>query len=198
MFYFFETVILNFFSIFFTIFESEYSIKTLCKIYKIPFKKTSDINNDYIINHLKDLSIDIIISFSAPTVFKRRLLTIPRLGCINLHCSYLPFYSGLFPSFWVINNNEEFTGCTIHYMDNKIDNGAILKQKKVPVNSRDTIFSLLSKTKNIGGNLMVEVLKELFQGKIKTKPNEVNSDYYFTWPTIEQIKQFRYNGKKLI
>ena len=83
-------------------------------------------------------------------------------------------------------------------MDNKIDNGAILKQTKVVINRRDTIFSLLSKTKNIGGNLMVEVLKELFQGTIKTKPNEVNSDYYYTWPTIEQIKQFRNNGKKLI
>ena len=63
-------------------------------------------------------------------IFKKELLKIPRYGCINLHCSILPKYAGLLPSFWTIYNKEEKIGSTVHYMDDKIDNGAILGQVK--------------------------------------------------------------------
>ena len=124
-----------------------------------------------ILEKLEILNLDVIISFSAPVVFKKRLLHASKLGCINLHCSYLPYYAVTFPSFWVLFKDEKFTGCTVHKMDTKIDNGDILMQKKVEINNDDTIFSLLNKTKSIGGELMIEVIEELRENNLKPIKN---------------------------
>ena len=100
-----------------------------------------------------------LISFSAPIVFKEKLLKTPSNGCINLHCSLLPKYSGLMPSFWVLYKNEEFTGVSIHYMDSKIDNGKLLNQQIIKIPKGISIFNLLSLTKNTGGDLMCKTIK---------------------------------------
>ena len=121
------------------------SIKNVSRHYKISFIKVSNINDPKLLEKLKILNPEIIISYSAPSVFKKQLLELPKYGCINLHCSLLPLYAGLFPSFWVLFNKENTTGCTVHLMDDKIDNGGILGQIKVNISSTDTIFSLLQK-----------------------------------------------------
>ena len=125
--------------------DNTHSIAGVARHFNIPFSIVNDINEDKIFKRLEDLNLDIIISFSAPVVFRERLLNASKLGCINLHCSYLPYYAGLFPSFWVLFKNEKFTGCTVHKMDTKIDNGDILMQEKVEISNDDTIFSLLNK-----------------------------------------------------
>ena len=175
-----------------------YSIAGVAKHFNIPFSIVNDINEDEIVEKLETLDLDIIISFSAPVVFKDRLLNASKLGCINLHCSYLPSYAGLFPSFWVLFKNEKFTGCTIHRMDSKIDNGDILMQEKVEIRNDDTIFSLLNKTKSIGGDLMVRVIDELYQNKLKPIKNHASEKNYFTWPTLKELYLFRKNGGKLL
>lgn len=178
--------------------NNTYSIAGIAKHFKIPFSIVNDINEDEIVEKLEALDLDIIISFSAPVVFKDRLLNASKLGCINLHCSYLPSYAGLFPSFWVLFKNEKFTGCTIHRMDSKIDNGDILMQKEIEISNDDTIFSLLSKTKSIGGDLMVKVIEELYQNKLKPIKNHTSEKNYFTWPSLKELYLFRKNGGKLV
>ena len=178
--------------------NNTHSIAGIAKHFDIPFSIVNDINEDKILERLEALNLDIIISFSAPVVFRERLLNASKLGCINLHCSYLPSYAGLFPSFWVLFKNEKFTGCTVHKMDTKIDNGDILMQEKVEINTDDTIFSLLNKTKSIGGDLMVKVIEELHQNNIKPIKNQASEKYYFTWPTLEELYLFRKNGGKLL
>ena len=108
--------------------DNTHSIAGVARHFNIPFSIVNDINEDKIFKRLEDLNLDIIISFSAPVVFRERLLNASKLGCINLHCSYLPYYAGLFPSFWVLFKNEKFTGCTVHKMDTKIDNGDIVSR----------------------------------------------------------------------
>jgi len=174
------------------------SIQSIADFHNIPFIRTYNINGSDIIEKLKKLNPEIIISFSAPTVFKETILNLPKFGCINLHCSLLPSYAGLFPSFWVLNNKEEFTGCTVHKMDDKIDNGIILKQKIVTINEYETIFSLLSKTKLEGGNLMVDAIESIFNGTIQYKENKLNEGSYYTWPTLNELRKFRRNGGRLI
>lgn len=162
------------------------------------FKTMTDPNDKINIDWLAEQDIDLVVSFSAPCVFKSELLKLPKFGCINLHCSLLPNYAGLLPSFWALYQNANSIGATVHKMDDKIDNGAILGQVKIPVPSNPSMFNVIIDTKQAGGLLMVSVISEILGGIVQERANHINSEDYFSWPTVDQIKEFRRNGGRLI
>lgn len=165
------------------------SISSISKKYKIPLERVSDVNNAKFVAHLKDLNLDLIVSYSAPSIFRSEVLNTPKYGCINLHCSYLPHYSGILPSFWVLYHKEKITGVTIHYMDSKIDNGKIIAQEKVEIDDLMSWLDLIIKTKQIGGDLMLKVLLDFDYYKERVKENAVEKESYFSWPTKKQFKE---------
>lgn len=175
-------------------------LKGLCVRYNIPFSKEQDVNGEKLLERLKASELDVIVSFSAPTVFKSDLLNIPRYGCINLHCSLLPSYSGVMPSFWVLFNNEKKAGLSVHIMDAKIDNGDVLGQEEVDISDMDNMFDVIQATKIRGGHLMLKVLRNLHKNKGFPNPLDTshNKYSYFSWPTVKDLKMFVAQGKKLI
>lgn len=174
------------------------SLKSAAVKLNTDYKIITDPNSSSFHNWLKNKDIDLIVSFSAPCIFNNQLLNIPRYGCINLHCSILPKFAGLLPSFWTIYEKSETVGATVHKMDDKIDNGAILGQVTIPMPESPTMFKVIRQTKQVGGYLMVSVINDIFYGNIKEKSNTVNPKDYYSWPTIEQINEFRRNGGRLI
>ncbi|MDB4556691.1 formyltransferase family protein [Akkermansiaceae bacterium] len=183
---------------FFKIFNGIKSIKSVCDKHKVTLKEISNPNTCEYIDYLKSKKIGLVISFSAPIVFKGTLLNTPEHGCINLHCSLLPKYSGLMPSFWVLYKNEKSTGVSIHYMDSEIDNGALLNQQMVEIPRKVSIFRLLTLTKNIGGELMCKTISEISHGRVSVEPNSREDGYYYSWPTIGEIRDFRSKGGRFI
>ncbi len=174
------------------------SVRAVARRNQITFEKLTGVGDAIFWNELRSLKLDLIVSFSAPCVFPPELLEIPRLGCINLHCSYLPSYAGLLPSFWALFYQEPETGVSVHYMDDKIDNGSILAQKRVSIDPGMSMFQLIKKTKLVGGNLVCDVIEQLQSGKVKPIPNSISDDCYFSWPTIEQMHEFRKRGGRLV
>ena len=176
------------------------NLKGLCTRYDIPIRKEQDVNGGKLLERLKASELDVIVSFSAPTVFKSELLNLPRYGCINLHCSSLPSYSGVLPSFWVLLNNEKKAGLSVHIMDSKIDNGAVLGQEEVDISSMDNMFDVIQATKIRGGYLMLAVLRYLHKNKGLPNPLDTshNIHSYFSWPKVEDLKMLVAQGKRLI
>ena len=172
----------------------------LCSLHEIPFKKESDINDKDLVKRLKKKELDVVISFSAPTVFKKDLLSSARYGCINLHCSALPSYAGVLPSFWTLLNNEKKAGISVHLMDSKIDNGAVLKQVIIDISSMDNMFDVICATKLCGGHAMLNVLNYIQANEKLPNPidTSLNKHSYFSWPKVEDIKGFLSQGKRLI
>jgi len=64
---------------------------------------------------------------------------------INIHPSLLPKYKGLNTHARVIKNKEKFSGCTVHFVTNKLDSGKIIMQEKVKITNKDSAFSLKRK-----------------------------------------------------
>ena len=78
-----------------------------------------------------------ILSPSFVKKWKKRL--------INIHPSYLPHFKGLNPQRKAIEAKASFSGCTVHYVNKKIDSGNIIKQKKIKILKKDNTESLTKK-----------------------------------------------------
>ena len=192
--------LMNFFEVNFGLYISQNpcSLKSVSKKLKIRYSEISNPNQEEFLIELDKLNSDLIVSFSAPVVFKEKLLSLPKNGCINLHCSFLPNFAGVMPSFWTLYKNQSSTGVTVHKMDSKIDNGLILKQREVEITKDETILSLILKTKEIGGDLMCQAISDIMSGEICFTENNVENGSYYSWPTVRDFKDFRKNGGSLI
>lgn len=178
----------------FKICGGECSVSHVAHALGVPFRVITDSNAPDFVEAMRALSPDLIISYSAPQIIKPELLSVPKHGIINVHGSLLPDYRGCLPSFWYLYNEEKIGGATVHYMSEKIDDGSIVKQGSVDISDCRSMFSLIGKTKKLGGILMAEAIKDIAENKVEAVPNDTSSGRYFTWPTKEQAKEFMKKG----
>ena len=80
---------------------------------------------------------------------------------INIHPSLLPKYKGLNTHQRAISNNEKYTGCTVHYVNSKLDSGKIILQKKVKIFKNDTSNKLAKRVLKQEHSLYPRALKKV-------------------------------------
>ncbi len=92
------------------------SVKNFLKTEKITQIKLSEpINNKSSLKLIKSFDPDLLVSILGNQIFKKDLISLAPKGCINLHTALLPKYRGLMPTFWVLKNNEEYTGVSVFF-----------------------------------------------------------------------------------
>src|SRR5579864_292643 len=91
---------------------------------------------------LKRVAPDAVVIIAYGQIIPARLLTIPRLGWINLHGSLLPKYRGAAPIQWAIASGETVTGNTTMRIDAGLDTGDILLQEELAIDPDDTAVTL--------------------------------------------------------
>lgn len=172
------------------------TIEGLSRKYGIKLMLAHNVNNQEYVNEIKLKKIDIIVSIAAPQIFKSNILNSVKYGCINSHSSLLPENRGMMPVFWGMYKREENIGVTIHYMNEKLDKGDIIKQEKVPVDSR-SLNEMIMKTKRISARLVHEALNEIRNGKSRSVSMPKGGSYQ-TFPTPDEVKEFRRRGFTII
>ena len=100
------------------------------------------------------------------------MLSLPRLGCINLHGSLLPKYRGAAPIQWAVANGETVTGNTTMLLEEGLDTGPILLQQEVEIGPEQTAADLFEILATCGAPLMVETLGGLGAGSLQPKPQD--------------------------
>jgi methionyl-tRNA formyltransferase len=175
-----------------------FSVRAVAKHFRVPLLPTDNLNDAAYLARLRALAPDVIVSVNAPQVFKRRLLQLPRLGCINVHGALLPKYRGRLPSFWVLLNREKETGATVHFMNEQLDDGPIILQRTIAIAPDETQHSLLLKTKQLGAELLIEALAALEQGALDLQVNTTEQATYYSFPTPEDARQFRALGLRFL
>ena len=91
-----------------------------------------------ILNELKKNKIKLICLAGFMKILSNEFIKNFNGKILNIHPSLLPKYKGLNTHQRAINNNEKYSGCTVHYVSAKLDSGKIIKQKKVKINKNDT------------------------------------------------------------
>jgi methionyl-tRNA formyltransferase len=121
---------------------------------------------------LRGFSPDAIAIIAYGQIIPARLLTIPRLGWINLHGSLLPKYRGAAPIQWAIANGETRSGLTTMRIDAGLDTGEILLQREMDIGADETGPELAERMAEEGAPLMVETLHKLAAGEVTPRAQD--------------------------
>ncbi len=128
---------------------------------------------------LKSLTPDVLVTASFSHFLKQNILNLASYGVLNVHPSLLPKYRGSSPIVWAVAKGEKITGVTIMKTAMKMDAGNILSQKTLEILPDETAGELTDRLAYLGGELLVDTLKQLENGKItETEQNEEESSYY--------------------
>ena len=82
---------------------------------------------------------------------------------VNIHPSLLPRFKGLNTHKRVLKNKEKFTGCTVHYVNSKLDSGRVIMQKKIKINLNDNEHSLEKRVLKQENSLYPEAIRSIFR-----------------------------------
>ena len=119
---------------------------------------------------LEQLAPDAIVIIAYGQIIPARLLTIPKLGWINLHASLLPKYRGAAPINWAIVNGERITGITTMRIDAGMDTGDMLLQQEISIGPKETAPELTARMSEAGAPLILETLLGLQSAAITPRP----------------------------
>ena len=140
-------------------------------------------NNQEFIDEMKKLNPDVICVVAYGKILPKEILDIPKKGCINVHGSLLPKYRGAAPIQWAVLNGDKKTGITTMYMDIGMDTGDMILKEEVEIGENETTGELWDRLSKIGGNLLVETLKQIENG---TAPREKQGNDYTLAPMLEK------------
>ncbi len=172
---------------------------------------------------IKTLSPDLILISSFNQILPKAIITIPRIGIVNLHPSLLPKYRGATPTVWALLNGEKETGMTAYFIeDEKIDCGRIITQEKIKIKPSDNDGTLRRRLAKLSEKVLIDTLslvlkqpKEIFPlqdeseatyyRKRTLEDSEINPDNSFT-DNLNKIKamspypgaHLMYNGKRYV
>ena len=138
-------------------------------------------------SHLLKLGADLIITAAYGQFLSKDLLDLPKYGAINVHASLLPKYRGGAPIHYAIWRGESKTGISIIYMEEGMDTGDIISQAMIPIRPEDTVGVLFDKLADLGRNLLLQTLPQLFAGEIEAEPQDPSRVSYS--PTIKKEEE---------
>ena len=127
--------------------------------YGIPHVRIPHKNEDEMIKLFEVYQVDLIILAGYMRVLKNPSL----FPCpiINVHPSLLPKYKGLHAVEQAIESGDKVTGCTVHYVNEELDGGQIIKQAEVPILETDTIDELTKRIQREEYRILPEVINSL-------------------------------------
>jgi methionyl-tRNA formyltransferase len=133
---------------------------------------------------LEAIAPDAIVVVAYGRIIPPWMLSLPRLGCINLHGSLLPKYRGAAPIQWAVAMGETITGNTTMLLEEGLDTGPILLQRQIAINPEQNAADLFDVLAKAGAPLVVETLTGLADGTIQ--PHAQNNALATLAPMLER------------
>ncbi len=155
------------------------SVAELAARHDIPVITPDDPNIPEVIEQIRALQPDFLFSFYYRNMLKKEILDIPPRGAFNMHGSLLPKYRGRVPVNWAIIKGETETGATLHVMNEKPDNGAIVDQQAVPILPDDTALEVFHKVCCAAEIALDRCLPGLMAGNTQFKVQDLSQGGYF-------------------
>ena len=153
-------------------------LENTCLRNGITFKRYKIINSLEVYASVKEVHPDLCVISHFERLIKKPLLDIPPMGFINLHPSLLPYYRGMSPQHWPIINGDKEAGITVHYVDEGVDTGNIILQRKFPLSGNEYVNDLQKRWLEEYKTIMVEAICKIVNGEPSFSQSELKGSYY--------------------
>jgi len=144
----------------------------------LPVYQPEKIKTPEFTGKLREMAPEVIVVVAFGQLLTKEILSLPPLGCINVHASLLPKYRGAAPIHWAVINGEKETGITTMYMDEGLDTGDMILKEALPITPEDTVGSVHAKLSGVGARLLVETLDLIAKGQAPRVPQEHSEATY--------------------
>ena len=124
------------------------------------------------LEEFKRLKPDIGVVVAYGKILPPEILTIPELGCVNVHASLLPELRGAAPIQWAVAKGARETGVTLMQMDEGMDTGPILLQERTSVGERETAVQLARRLSVMAADILRKGLPALARGELTPVPQD--------------------------
>jgi len=171
-------------------------VKEVAMKHSIPVFQPEKIRNDY--EKILEVEPDLIITCAYGQIIPVEVLSIPKIGCFNVHASLLPKYRGGAPIHHALLNGDEKTGVTIMYMERGMDTGDMISKVEYTILPEDNVGTLHEKLSVLGAKLLLDTLPSIINktnDRIPQNENEVT--YAYNIKREEERIDFSKNGQTL-
>ncbi len=160
------------------------------------------------INKLSKIKPDLIIVMAYGKILPKEILELPPYGCINIHVSILPRWRGAAPIEHALMNGDKETGVSIIKLNEKLDAGPIIAQKKIKIPEYSNKLQLTNLLLSSGKKLLIDTIPKIINNEITLKnqneqlatyANKINSETRkidFNNTSIAVINQIRAHSPK--
>jgi len=155
-------------------------VKRFAIAHALDVRQPASLGSDEARRELNAIDVDVLVVAAYGLILPQSVLDWPRRGCINIHASLLPRWRGAAPIARAIEAGDASTGITIMQMDAGLDTGPMLAVEPVPIADRDTAGTLHDRLADVGARLIVETLRGLENGKVRSTPQPAAGVTYAT------------------
>ena len=150
----------------------------------LPIIEVEDLKSGEFLQSLSSLNADLFVVV-AFRILPKHILQLPTIGSINLHASLLPKYRGAAPIHWAVINGDEKTGCTIFFLDEKVDTGKIILQKETEIGWEENTGDVYQRLMSMGSEVLLEAVNLIHSGVYLQK----NQDDTYATPAPKIFKE---------
>ncbi|HMQ17202.1 MAG TPA: formyltransferase family protein [Phycisphaerae bacterium] len=174
-----------------------YSVSRAARAAGVPCELVEDVNDAGFLERLRAMKTDLVVSVSCPQIFRKPLIALPPLGCLNVHGALLPQYRGIAPSFWMMANGEPRAGVTVFLVNEKIDAGDVVVVEEFDILPGETLDAFIVRSKRIHCDALLRAIERLERGDRTTTPLRTEAGSYYSFPTRSAYREFRRRGRRL-
>src|SRR2546423_11981338 len=143
-----------------------------------PVLQPKRIRVDDAVAEIRALAPDVIVVMAYGQILPKPVLGIPRIACLNLHASLLPRHRGAAPIQAAILAGDRETGISVMYMDEGVDTGDVLLQKRIEIAPDETGGSLHDRLAEVASAALKEALNQLESGTAPRTPQDSSAATY--------------------
>jgi methionyl-tRNA formyltransferase len=136
-------------------------VKVAAQELGLPVYQPDKVRAPEAVERIRALAPDLLVVVAYGQIIPRTVLSIPRLGVVNVHASLLPRWRGAAPIARAILAGDTETGVTIMKMDEQLDHGAVLAAQTTSIGKHEDAVELTSRLAEMGASLLVETLERL-------------------------------------